>query len=244
MKRFLFILPLFLLSASFVYAYTSPGKPTGLVNDFANVLSPSQKADLENKIGNFARPAGVQMAVATIPSLGGDTIENFAEKLFAEWGIGQKISDNGILILVAPNEKQVRIEVGYGLEPTITDVAASVIIRSVMLPAFKTGDYAGGLSTAVDAIAKLINNDPETQRFIRDNTPETLPQNNSTDYIPVIIFVIFLILVSNRRGRKILSFIFWSTIFRGGGRGGGNSGGGFGGFGGGRSGGGGASGSW
>jgi uncharacterized protein len=233
MKRALFAsLATFLISASFVYAYTSPGKPTGLVNDFAKVLSPSQKADLENQIGNFARPAGVQMAVAIVGSLGGDTIENFAEKLFAEWGIGQKISDNGILILVAPAERQVRIEVGYGLEPTVTDAASSVIIRNIMLPAFKTGDYYGGISGGVNALAKLI-----------DIGPEVTPQKQAADYLPVIIFVIFLILVSNRRGRRILSFIFWSGIFRGGGRGGGN-GGGFGGFGGGRSGGGGASGSW
>jgi uncharacterized protein len=228
--------------AESVFAYVSPGKPVGMVNDFAAILTPTQKAVLENKVGNFARPAGIQMAVVTIPTLGGDSIENYATQLFTEWGIGQKIKDNGILILVAPNERQVRIEVGYGLEPTVTDAMSSVIIRTIIIPAFKTGDYYSGINAGTDKIIGLIEGDPETARFIDQNSGSFQNPVTSFPYLPVIVFIILIAMLSRRGGRKILFYMFLNGMFRN--NGGSDRGGGFGGFGGGRSGGGGASGSW
>lgn len=151
-------------------AYTSPGKPVGFVNDFAGIFAPEQESALAARLAALEKSNSVEIAVATVPSLGGDPVESYASRLFEEWGIGKKGSDDGLLILVAPNEHQVRIEVGYGLEPTVTDAAASVIIRQVMTPAFREGKYFDGVSGAVDEIIGLIQNDPETARFIADNS--------------------------------------------------------------------------
>ncbi|HEU5114413.1 MAG TPA: TPM domain-containing protein [Candidatus Paceibacterota bacterium] len=238
---------LFFASAAFacanaVLAYQNPGAPKGFVNDFANVIPAAQRTALESKLSIFEKTTGNEIAVATVPSLGGDTVDNFAVKLFEDWGIGKKGADNGILILVAPNDREARIEVGYGLEPTVTDADASIIIRTVMLPAFKNGDYYAGVDGATDKIIGLIKNDPQAVKFIEENSaPQSVPP-----FVPVIILIILIILLSTRGGRRVLFYMFISGFFRGG-RGGNNDrfgGGGFGGFGGGRSGGGGASGSW
>lgn len=224
-----------------MYAYTSPGKPTGLVNDFAGILTPSQKQELENTLGNFARPAGVQITVVTVPSLGQETIETYAVALFKEWGIGDKIRDNGLLMLVAPNDKQIRIEVGYGLEGVITDIAAATIIRTDIIPLFKTGSYYEGIRAGLTRTMKLIEGDLEAMKALEVDSRNTLPPSQATDYVPLIVFVIILLMLIHPRTRKIVIYMLASGVFRGGGHGGG---GGFGGFGGGSSGGGGASGRW
>lgn len=133
-------------------AYQSPGSPTGFVNDFAGVLSTDTKTQLEAKLKDFASKESNELSVVTIKSLDGDTIENYAVKLFEEWKIGKAKQDNGVLLLVAPNDHQMRIEVGYGLEGALTDLESKMIIKNVMTPAFEAGDYDSGISKAVDAI--------------------------------------------------------------------------------------------
>ncbi len=133
-------------------AYYSLGKPAGLVTDQANVLSTEQKQSLETKLEQFEATSTNQIAIAIIPSLKGDYIENFAVQLFKEWGIGQKGKDNGVLILVATDDHQMRIEVGYGLEGALTDAQSSWIINNTLKPAFKANDYYGGLDKATDQI--------------------------------------------------------------------------------------------
>ncbi len=208
-------------TASFALAYQSPGKPTGLVNDFAGILSAEQKGALEAKLGNYARPAGVQIAVVTVPTLGGETVENYAVKLFEEWGIGQKLKDNGLLLLVAPNERELRIEVGYGLEPSVTDARASSIIRNVITPEFKKGDYYGGIDKGLDAVMGLIDQDPETVQAVEaaDQRPSGFPVS-----LPLVfgVFVIGLNLLGAMARSKswwlggvlgfIVGFIFASLI--------------------------------
>ena len=174
-----------------VFAYKSPGKPTGLVNDFAKILTTDQKEGLENSLSSFKNSTQIEIAVVTIPSLGGDTIEGFAESLFQEWGIGQKDKDNGLLILVAPNDHEVRIEVGYGLEGTITDLQSGNIIRKVLVPAFGKGDYYTGISGAVDAVVAIINNSPEASQYSGDNSKEFL--STKQDYESFIYFVFVIV---------------------------------------------------
>ncbi|PJE74216.1 MAG: dehydrogenase [Candidatus Taylorbacteria bacterium CG10_big_fil_rev_8_21_14_0_10_41_48] len=181
----LFVIPVF-----FVSAYTSPGKPLGRVSDFAGIFSPEQRSTLEIKVAEYTRPAGVEMAVVTVPSLGGDTVENFAVQLFAEWGIGQKLKDNGVLIIVAPTEREVRIEVGYGLEPYLTDAESSQIVRNVVLPIFKSGDYFGGIQAGINAIEVAVNDDPSV---IEDTPSEALTMNR--DLVQGLFFI-GLILIS------------------------------------------------
>ena len=148
-------------------AYVSPGQPSGLVNDFADVLSAEQKQQLENKLQQFQTSTGNEIAVAVINSLQEDTIENFAEELFKEWGIGQKGQDNGVLILVAKEDRQMRLEVGYGLEGALTDAQSGWIIKQVMKPAFAENNFYQGLDSAVDKIiaatqGEVIPNDSQT----------------------------------------------------------------------------------
>lgn len=140
-----------------VFAYASPGKPTGFVNDFAGLLNSEQKTALEAKLDSFGKNTTTEISVVTIKNLGGDTVENFANELFAEWKIGKKGADNGALILVARDERKVRIEVGYGLEAVLTDATASAIIRTDFAPHFASGDFAGGLNAGVDAIIGVVS---------------------------------------------------------------------------------------
>lgn len=158
MKRFalVWVLVFCLGVAGGALAYASPGAPTGFVNDFANVLSPEEQAALEARLTQFAASSTTEISVVTLPNLSGDTVENVAVKLFEEWGIGQEKSDNGVLLLVAMEERAVRIEVGYGLEGTLTDAESSAIIRNDIVPAFQAGQYVGGIEAAVDAIIAAV----------------------------------------------------------------------------------------
>lgn len=134
------------------FAYTSPGRPSGYVNDFAGLLSGDERQALEQKLASFDRASGNEIAVVTVANLAGDTIDNYAAELFKEWGIGKKTHDNGVLLLAARDEHAVRIEVGYGLEGALTDAESNAIIQSVIIPAFRQSRYALGLTSAVDQI--------------------------------------------------------------------------------------------
>ena len=157
MPRVLKILSgVFILIPSLVFAYQSPGAPTGYVNDFAGILTTEQRQFLETKIGSFEKNTSNEISVVTVPNLGGDTIENFAVKLFQDWGIGKNKKDNGVLLLVARNDRRMKIEVGYGLEGALTDAQSFWIIQNILKPAFQKGDYYGGISGGVDSITSII----------------------------------------------------------------------------------------
>lgn len=138
-----------------VAAYTSPGTPSGFVNDFAGTLSAQEKQQLEQKLSDFSRTSGNEISLVTVKNLGGDTVENYAVTLFHEWGIGKRGKDNGVLILVAIDDRQMRIEVGYGLEQYLTDAQSSWIINNVMKPSFQAGDFYGGIDGAVNEIISV-----------------------------------------------------------------------------------------
>lgn len=133
-------------------AYTNPGDPTGFVNDFAGILNQNEKSALEQALVSFEKETSNEIAIAAIPSLEGDTIENYAEKLFVDWKIGKEGKDNGVLILVARDDRMVRFEVGYGLEGALTDAQSAWIIDNEIVPRFRDGKYAEGLNGAVDKI--------------------------------------------------------------------------------------------
>ncbi len=184
--------PLFFLTLSVslalpVLAYQSPGRPAGFVNDFAGAFSVEQKAALEAKLSSLQRETGAEVSVATILALGDETVETYSVKLFEEWGIGKAKQDNGLLILLSPNDRQARIEVGYGLEPVVTDVASSAIMRDVLIPSFKTGDYFVGVNSAADIIAGLIKSDPETEKYV-----ESASRAGRPDISFVLLFLLIL----------------------------------------------------
>ena len=150
MKKFLiFIIFLFPIG---VFSYTSPGQPTGFVNDFANIISPTIQADLESRLSQ----SGLEIAVVTVPNLGDETIETYAVKLFEEWGIGDEEKDNGVLFLIAPQERQVRIEVGYGLEGVLTDAQSNGIIQKIVIPEFKNENLEAGIVKGAGAIIAVV----------------------------------------------------------------------------------------
>ena len=130
--------------------------PQGYVTDAAGLLDAGSKQSLEEQLAEFERQTSTEIAVATVPSLEGDTIEDYAVVLFKQWGVGKKGKDNGVLLLVAPNEHKMRIEVGYGLEPILTDGRCGEIIRDIMAPAFRKGDYPNGIEQAVRAVQTLL----------------------------------------------------------------------------------------
>lgn len=162
---------LLLLVAWPCLAYYNPGKPTGFVNDFANALTNEQKQNIEVKLSEFTKTSSNEIAIAIIESLDDDTVENFAVQLFKDWGIGKKDKDNGVLILVAVDDRQMRIEVGYGLEGALTDAQSYWIINQIMKPAFKSGDYYQGIDGAVDKIIGATNGEyiPDSQSSSQNN---------------------------------------------------------------------------
>lgn len=210
-------------------------KPTGYVNDYAQVFTPVQKNALEQKLFGVARGDGPEVVVVALKSLEGGEINDFANKLFARWGIGKKGKDNGALLIAAIQDRVLRIEVGYGLEGVLTDAGAGRIRDQIIIPFFKEGRYADGLIEGAQAIVNVVAPDSD-QATGRGLPPEK--KKDTPVWLTALIFL-FILYMLIRHPRLLLLMLFSSGR---GGRGGG--GGGFGGFGGGRSGGGGASGSW
>jgi uncharacterized protein len=133
---------------------------SGRVVDDADVLNSGTRARLSAVLKAHEQSTGNQIAVLTVPTIGDDSIEAYATKVFETWKLGQKGKDNGVLLVIAPKDRKLRIEVGYGLEGTLTDAAASRIIRNVITPQFKAGDFDKGVSDGVDAIIGALQGKP------------------------------------------------------------------------------------
>ena len=158
----------------------APLTPQGSVSDFANLLTPETKTALQALLRDTEQQTTAEIAVVTVPSLDGETVEQYANRLFKEWGIGKKGVNNGVLVLVAPTERKVRIEVGYGLEPVLPDGLAGEIIRTDFLPQFKNGDYPRGILDGVRHVSDIVRDRhvltaEERQRFEpRESRPPML----------------------------------------------------------------------
>ena len=236
---------------------------TGQVVDNANLLTPQQEASLSISLAALENKSTDQVVVVTVPSLQGYPIEDYANRLFRHWQIGQKTKNNGVLLVVAQNERKVRIEVGYGLEGTITDGVSSEIIQGTILPQFRRGDYGGGIMAGVKDIEDALTLDPaELAKRAKGGGRDRNP-SSWVDWLPLLFWaaIVLFILWSNYRAMKqglktpgarrrgggviIIPGGYGGSGSWGSGGGGGwsSGGGGFGG-GGGSSGGGGASGSW
>lgn len=231
------------------FAQTFPAL-TGRVVDAAKILSPEQVAAMDAKLQAQEVASGHQLVVATIPDLQGYPIEDYGYKLGRAWALGKKDTNDGAILLVAPNDRKVRIEVGYGLEPVLTDAYSGVIINTQILPHFKANDYPGGINAGIDAIAEQIKLPPEqAQARMAAAVTETRKQSGAGIPIgvilPFIFIFIFFVLPLLRRGAGgrthtgssgIGQVILWSALdaaMRGGRGGGGSDWGGGGGFGGG-----------
>jgi uncharacterized protein len=239
-------------------AAAEPNYPqlTGRVVDDANLLSLDERAELDADLKALEDKSSDQLVVVTSPSLQGFTIEDFGYQLGRHWGIGAKEKDNGVLLIVAPNERKVRIEVGRGLEPILTDAMSKVVINGAILPRFRTGDYAGGIKEGVKGIELVLTGDAaELAERVKGRHDADDPKIDCAVVIFWTIIILWFIWVSwrssqssaNRRGSGPIFIPGPGSGGSGGsdwsGGNGGSSGGGFSG-GGGSFGGGGASGSW
>ncbi len=214
--------------------------PVGYVNDFAGVMRQETVAQLGALLTELEQKTGAEMAVVTVRTVPDGNIEQAAVDLFHAWGIGKKRRDNGVLILCAVQDRKVRIEVGYGLEPVLPDAWCGQVIREQMIPQFRAGDFSSGLKGGALTVAAAIAQHAGVT--LAGATAVPLPR--SIPWWPQLLFygVCFLVAGLLQKIQQSVSSIFWGDYF--GGSVGGFGGGGFGGFGGGGSGGGGASGSW
>ncbi len=247
-------------------AFAAPKFPTlsGRVVDDAQLLSPETERRLDGELAQLEAKTGRQLVVATLPDLQGYEIEEYGYQLGRAWGIGDKDKDDGALLIVAPKERKVRIEVGYGLEPVLTDALSSVIIQRQIIPAFKAGNMEDGVVAGAEALIRQLSlpEDEAKAQAQQAKVRIAKPQGRGDFPIPaiVLIVIVFWVLTGllrgfGRRRRYGGSGLWWllpmilSSSSRGGGRwsgggwGGGGGGGGFSG-GGGSFGGGGSSGSW
>jgi uncharacterized protein len=220
---------------------------TGRIVDQANIIPAQTRDAIEPKLADLETKSGIQLVVATVASLEGQEIEPYANELFRTWKLGEKTKSNGVLLLVAPNERRVRIEVGYGLEGTLTDALSKIIITNAIAPRFKTGDFNGGISRGVDDIITVLTTDASEwqQRASLRLDSEQIPDWATWLLVAGAIALATLLIVSPGFRWFFLNVALNILLNPGRSRGGGgvSGGGGFSG-GGGSSGGGGASGSW
>ena len=208
MTRLLAVFSLALLALTTpAHAQTFPAL-TGRVVDQAHLLSAAQVQDLTSKSEALEAQKGAQLVVATVNSLEGYPIEDYGYKLGRAWGIGEKGKDNGVILLVAPNEHKVRIEVGYGSTPYLTDAMSGLIIRETILPHFKQdpADYGGGIEAGADAIVKQLSLSPEeaAKNVTAAQQSEQQRQHSGGNPLPAIFWLMvvgFVVLSHFRRGR-------------------------------------------
>jgi len=230
-----------------------PERPQGYINDYARILGDTTA--LEQKLDKFETDSTNEIAVVTINSLDDVSIEEYATTLFEKWGIGKEDVDNGVLLIVAVDDREVRIEVGYGLEGALPDVTAGTIIRNEITPNFSEGNYVRGVERGVEAVIQSIAGEYDRE------DEDTSSTNWTLIIIIIIVIAIVAIYIFSKKGKgggskgtkstrktsrtRRSSRTSWPGSFRSGGSSSSGSGGSsFGGFGGGSSGGGGASGKW
>jgi uncharacterized protein len=247
-----------LMAATPAWAQPGPTFPalSGRVVDEGGLLSPAKEAELTARLEALERDTTDQVVVVTVADLQGYEIEEYGYQLGRAWSIGQADKDNGVLLIVATRERKVRIEVGYGLEPVLTDALSAMIIQNEILPAFREGYFERGIEQGVAAIDQQLRLDP-AEAQARAAAAER-PASSAPIGVAAIIGVIFLLMMlgmiggaggrgRRRRGNGVAPVLIWAASealrSRGSGGGFGSSGGGFGGGGGGF-GGGGASGGW
>jgi uncharacterized protein len=189
------------------FALTFP-QLTGRVVDEAGVLDAATRQAITDKLAAVNARSGDQIVVVTLKSLQDTSIEDYGYRLGRAWGIGEKEKSNGALLIVAPNERRVRIEVGYGLEGALTDAVTRLIIQNAILPRFRAGDFAGGISRGIDDIIQVVSGDAEEFQRRAAQRPDRAPQGVDAATIVFVIFMLFVIFMMLRNaqggGRRTL----------------------------------------
>jgi uncharacterized protein len=172
---------------------------TGRVVDEAGILDPATKATLEQKLSDFETKTTGQLVVVTLKSLQGTSIEDYGYQLGRNWQIGQKEKNTGALLIVAPNERKVRIEVGYGFEGTLTDAVSKLIIENSVIPRFRANDFAGGIGRGVDDIIQAVSVDSEEWKARAKQRPDNQPGLVDVLALLFFLFILFMIVRSVAR---------------------------------------------
>ena len=225
-----------------------PRAPDGYIYDGAHLINPADSAKITQLLTELQNKTTAQVAIATVGSTEPESVEMYATKLFSQWGVGQKGKDNGVLFLIARDDRNLRMEVGYGLEGALPDAICKKVISNIILPEFKNANFSGGILKGATAIVSLVAKEYNVAITGEENeTFDRVRASSGNDDLIwlILIIVIFFILMNSSRGGRNYGGGYWyggGSGGYGGGFGGGS--GGFGGFGGGMSGGGGASGRW
>ena len=188
---------------------------TGAVTDLASVLSPGVEQEITARLGDVEAKTTAEIAVATVPTLDGTSVEDYGNRLFRQWGIGQRGKDNGVLILVAPSDRQVRIEVGYGLEGVLPDGLAGEIIRTQAIPAFRDGNFERGIKDTVDRVAAIVvanHTLTAEERAAFDGTNDRPPSLITTPFFGLFI-VLGLLAIGVGLRTKAVSPLIWGGLF-------------------------------
>lgn len=271
------ILSVVLLSVVLLLTHGKPGygqkippkpDPPRLVNDLAHVMTPDQVASLENKLVDYDDSTSIQIAVVTVPTVGDESIEDYALAILREWGVGNKKTNNGLVILAAIQDRKVYIATGYGMEGSVPDITAKAIVENEIIPNFKGNsqdNYYRGFNQAADAIIKAAAGEYKAPEGYGKRKGRGGARGGNVIGLIVIALVVFFLFIGRGGGGRgggglfggggMLPFLLgsmlgsssrggWSGGGWSGGDSGGGGGGGFGGFGGGSGGGGGAGGSW
>lgn len=237
---------IFLIATPLLGKTTYP-EPVGHVNDFASVLSPASRTHLESVLSTLERQTGAEFTIVTLPSLNEEPLEDVSMGIAEQWKAGKKGQDNGLLYLIAPNDRKMRIEVGYGLEPILPDALTGRIQDDYVIPEFRAGNLDAGIVAGTEAlvavVAKYYKLNPDELNLSSNTERQRSGKSHPLETLIKIIIIIIAIIIFIKN--PTLFFILF--LNSGGGRGSGGSsgfGGGFGGFGGGGFGGGGSSRSW
>ncbi|PIE56554.1 MAG: methanol dehydrogenase [Desulfobulbus propionicus] len=180
-------------------------KLTARVNDLAGLLSPGTVQQLEGSLASFEREQSTQIVILTITSLDGDNLEDFAIRLAEQWQIGQQGLDNGAILIIARNERKIRIEVGYGLEGSLTDLVAGRIIRTVIRPHFKRGDFDAGVLAGTSAMMNAVTGEFSAA------SKEQRPEKNVGNFFMVLLMLLFFVGRALAR-HKIFAALLGGTV--------------------------------
>lgn len=191
------VLLMVLTVATIAHALTFP-ELTGRVVDEANVLDAATRQALTDKLAAVEAKSGDQVVVVTLKSLQGTSIEDYGYQLGRHWAIGQKARNNGALLIVAPIDRKVRIEAGYGLEGALTDAVTRLIIQNAILPRFRASDFAGGIVRGVDDIIQVVSGDAEEYKRRAAQRPDDVPQAFNAATLLLVFIVIVVIFMTMR----------------------------------------------
>ncbi len=210
MNRRFFLTAVLFLAVSGLWGLSVP-ELRAHVNDNAGLMNARDRQEAEDYLTSLQESTGIQICVLTIKSLEGESLEGYSMKVCEKWQLGKKGEDNGALLLVAYADRSVRIEVGYGLEGLLTDTKSGLIIRNVIIPEFKTGDYSEGILKGVKTMGGVASDNAElVEKSVRDEIDED--DSAMGTVVMIIWFIIFFMAMSNRSG--LLGLLLWSMTGR------------------------------